>query len=176
VSLLADVAAYLRSRGLPFAVIGATALAARGVSRATRDLDLLVRERGCLEAAFWVPLRSAGVNVDVRRGDAEDPLAGVVRITATDAPALDVVVGRSAWQDGVLDRATPVDVEGTSVPVATASDLVLLKLLAGGPQDAWDVGALLAGGSRESIVRDVDALVGQLPRDARDLWQRLRSE
>jgi hypothetical protein len=37
------------------------------------------------------------------------------------------------------------------VPVATAGDLIALKLYAGGPQDAWDVEHLLQTGDRAAL-------------------------
>lgn len=67
----------LRERGTPFALIGAAGMAAHGVSRSTLDLDLLVIDRECLRPAYWEPVRAAGVEVSLRPGDDDDPLAGV---------------------------------------------------------------------------------------------------
>ena len=128
--------ALLRERGIPFAVIGAAAMAVHGVSRSTRDVDLLTLAPDCLEESFWPPLASPGVEVTIRRGDAEDPLAGVVRFAATGQHPLDLIVGRSAWQAGILQRARETPVDGVPVPVAGRADLIVLKLYAGGPQDA----------------------------------------
>ena len=60
-SLYARVVALLRERRVAFAVVGAAALAVHGISRATR------RE---------------GVEVTIRRGDPDDPLAGVLKLYA----------------------------------------------------------------------------------------------
>ena len=57
--------------------------------------------------------------MSIRRGDAEDPLAGAVRLTGRGHAMLDIIVGRSAWQARVLERAAPREIEGVSVPVAT---------------------------------------------------------
>ena len=137
-SLLGRVAALLCERQIPFAVVGAAAMAVRGVSRSTRDVDLLVVDSECLSPATWESLRLEGIAVSIRRGDADDPLAGAVRLTGPGHAMLDIIVGRAAWQARVLERASPSKIEEVSVPVATAADLVLLKLYAGGPQDAWD--------------------------------------
>jgi len=80
-SLLGRVAAQLRERRISFAVIGAAAMAVRGVSRSTRDVDLLVVDPECLSPVTWEALRREGIVVSIRRGDAEDPLAGAVRLT-----------------------------------------------------------------------------------------------
>ena len=172
-SLLGRVAALLRERRIPFAVVGAAAMAVRGVSRSTRDVDLLVVDPECLSSATWESLRRAGIAVSIRRGDAEDPLAGAVRLTGPGQAMLDIIVGRSAWQARVLEHASPSKIEEVSVPVATAADLVLLKLYAGGPQDAWDVEQLLAGPDRSALVAEVDAALATLPEDSRRLWARI---
>ena len=136
-SLLADVTAALREHGTPFAVIGAAAMAVHGVTRSTRDLDLFTLERECLTPAYGQRLATAGIDVSIRPGDADDPLAGVVRVSVLDAPPVDVIVGKSPWQEPIVTAPVDAAIEGVSVPVARAADLILLKLYAGGPQDAW---------------------------------------
>src|SRR5438552_7153180 len=97
----------------------------------------------CLEPTSWSALTAASVDVQIRRGAADDPLAGVVRFRAPDETPIDLVVGRSAWQASVLSRAVETEIESVRVLVARAADLILLKLYAGGPQDAWDIEQLL---------------------------------
>jgi hypothetical protein len=148
-------------------------MAVHGVSRATRDLDLLITVPTMLDAAAWSTLTASGVGLDTRRGAADDPLAGVVRISAPNERGVDVVVGRHAWQAAVVERAREAEIDGERVPVARAADLVLLKLYAGGPQDAWDIVQLLASDDRDALVATVTSLVTALPSDARALWDRL---
>jgi hypothetical protein len=57
------------------------------------DLDLLTLEERVLDRRFWAGLAAAGVDVDVRRGDAGDPLMGVVRATAEGERPVDPIVG-----------------------------------------------------------------------------------
>jgi hypothetical protein len=97
-SLLARVSALLERRGTQHALIGAAALAAHGVPRATADVDLLVVETACLDDSTWAELGGSGVRVEIRRGDAADPLAGVVRVTAEGDSSVDIIVGRYGWQ------------------------------------------------------------------------------
>jgi hypothetical protein len=170
-SLLALTCRSLDLHDVAYAIIGATALAAHGVTRATADLDLLVTDLRSLDAAMWSPLEASGATVDVRRGDADDPLAGVIRITTTDELPIDVIVGRFRWQTTVLDRAVAVSLAGIHVPIARPADLVLLKLYAGGPQDAWDIAQLLD--AVPSALSEVNEQVASLPPDAQALWQRI---
>ena len=93
-TLLARVCELLDGAQVAHALIGAAALAARGVARSTYDIDLLTTDGRVLAAAFWDSLRAGGASVDVRRGDDEDPLAGVVRVTAAGDRPVDVIVGK----------------------------------------------------------------------------------
>jgi len=143
--------------------------------RGTRDVDLLAVATECLNPETWQPLETQGIAVDVRRGGADDPLAGVVRFSSTDVDPLDLIVGRAPWQEAMLARAREAVVSGVAVPVVTAADLIVLKLYAGGPQDAWDIEQLLAAaGDRGALVADVDGRVGPLSPRSMELWQRIR--
>jgi hypothetical protein len=175
VNLLAEVAAVLRRQHAPFAVIGAAALAVHGVSRGTRDLDLFTVDPGCLAPEFWQDLAGSGVEVSVRGGDADDPLAGVVRFTRPGAAPVDLVVGRSRWQERIAASAIEGRIEGVSVPVARPPDLVLLKLYAGGPQDAWDIAQLITGPGASSLIDEVEHRLEALPEPCRQLWARIRA-
>lgn len=97
-NLLGRVAAILDEAGARYAVVGAAALAARGVARSTRDVDLLALADTCLDAARWAPLAEAGIDVTIARGDAEDPLSGVVRspprVSARSIWSSDATAGR----------------------------------------------------------------------------------
>jgi hypothetical protein len=59
------------------------------------------------------------------------------------------------------------------LPTVTTSDLILLKLAAGGGQDAWDIGRLLNIAS-EKVIAEVEERLPDLQKDARELWQRIR--
>jgi hypothetical protein len=162
------VCGILDEHRIPYALIGAAALAARGVARSTYDLDLLTTDVRALDAGVWQALPAD--TVDVRRGDLDDPLAGVVRITfAADRP-VDVVVGKHAWQTRAIARAEAVS---GGPPVVLARDLVLLKLYAGGSQDLWDIRELIAAGVA-GLDADVTADVAVLPGPLRQRWESVR--
>lgn len=174
-TLLARVVGRLAQRGVPCALIGAEALALRGVSRATADRDLLVTDPAALDPALWSDLGDAGIRVEVRRGDLDDPLAGVVRFEADDDRPVDLIVGRHDWQTRILQRSERIDLGEAAIAVPGAADLVLLKLYAGGPQDAWDIAQILNADERETLVREVTARLGDLPEDCRRLWEKVVS-
>ena len=172
-SLLAEVVERLESKGIRCALIGAEALALRGSSRATLDRDLLTTDPRALDAALWIPFSASGAQFDIRRGDAEDPLAGVVRFLAEGERPVDLIVGRHAWQSRILERAEVLDLGEVRVAVPRTADLILLKLYAGGPQDAWDVAQLLADDDRAALVAEVEGRAADLPDDSRQLWRKI---
>ena len=165
----------LESLGAACALIGAHAMAARGHPRFAVDLNLLTTDRRVLDRAVWVDLERQGASVDAREGDADDPLAGVVHILLADGSDVDVVVGKWTWETGVIARADRMPVMGAHVAVPRTSDLVLLKLAAGGYQDLHDAAALMSLGDRAALVADVDAHVEEVRPDVRAKWGTLRA-
>jgi hypothetical protein len=174
VKLLFAVVDALQAGGIGHALIGAAAMAARGVSRATLDLDLLVVDARALRPDTWSGLSNPAIRVDVRPGDADDPLAGVVRFESAGERPVDLVVGRAGWQRRAVERAGAITLEGRPLRVARTVDLVLLKLYAGGPQDAWDVEQLLGLEGEPGIVAQVERELVELPPHAAELWKRIR--
>jgi hypothetical protein len=169
-SLLGRVAAVLRQARIPHALIGASALAAHGVARSSTDQDLFALDPRGLDAALWADLRGTGVRVEIRHGDLDDPLAGVVRFEADGEHPVDLVIGKSGWQLPILEGA---ERRGGEIPVVTAAHLILLKLYAGGPQDAWDIQQLLATEERSRLVAEVERDLARLPPEPRVLWTRI---
>jgi hypothetical protein len=173
-SLLSKVVAHLAVRRVAFAAVGGTALAVRGVARSTFDVDLLTMDTAVLAEAFWAVVERDNAAIEVRRGDADDPLKGLVRLTSRDERPVDVVVGRGAWQEGVVKRAESFALLDVLIPVVGASDLVLLKLHAGGTQDLWDVKQLLDTDRDGEIARGVQSRIAEVPRGAAIAWKRMR--
>ncbi len=173
-TLLERVTEALTRRGIEHALIGATALAAHGVARATIDIDLLAIDPACLEAATWADVRLGGAAVEIRGGDSSDPFAGVVRISAREERPIDLIVGKAAWQREMLERAAAMRVSGATIRVVEAADLVLLKLYAGGAQDTWDIDQLLD--AAPTLATHVEARLSALPSECAALWSRVRSQ
>jgi hypothetical protein len=96
-----------------------------------------------------------------------------VRFTAEGERPVDLIVGRYEWQTRILERSEVLDLGELRIPVPRPADLILLKLHAGGGQDAWDIAQLLAGGGRVSLVAEVEMRLEELPPEARVLWKRI---
>jgi hypothetical protein len=162
----------LRAIDAPHALIGAHAMAARGYPRFTVDIDLLTSDTRVLTPSLWTPLIEAGASVDPRKGDAEDPLAGVVHILLSDGTDVDLVVAKWKWEAAVIERAEPMQVAGTVIKVPRTSDLILLKLAAGGYADLHDAAALLALADDRTIP-DVERHIADVRPDVRAVWRDL---
>ena len=169
------VVRVLKSLEASFALIGGHAVGLRGHPRMTLDYDLLTTERRVLQRDAWGALEQNGAKVDVRRGDSDDPLAGVVHIELPDGTEVDVVVGKWKWVQGVVDRAETLDVGALAIPVPLTSDLILLKLAAGGYHDLQDVKALLDVSERATVAEQVDERIDELSADVREAWQAVKS-
>jgi hypothetical protein len=161
--------AHLQRRRIPFCVIGGIALAAHGYARYTADVDLLTMDPRVLDPSMWI---DAGRAVEIREGDVDDPLGGIVRWPGM--PPHDLLLGRGYAMRLAVEtavRETTLD-----APVATALALVLLKLEAGAPHDRNDIVALAEAQSVLGTYdwRDaIEAHVPQLGSAARAAWQQV---
>ena len=157
----------------PYALVGAHAVAVRGYVRFTLDIDLLTSSRDVLEESPWRDLMAAGATISRRRADEEDPLGGVVRILLPDSTDVDIIVARWQWEAEVIRRAETMSIGSTRLPVPLASDLILLKLAAGGMLDLRDAAALLAVGDRPALIQEVESRIVDVRPDVTDTWRQV---
>jgi predicted nucleotidyltransferase len=141
---LADAVAMLDSRGLPAALIGGLAVSLRGQPRMTVDVDLVV-------------LADVDAALQLVRSLAETPFeplfAGVEEVVTTafilplrhrsTGIRVDLAIGMSGFEREAIRRATRLVVGAGSVPVVTVEDLLIMKALAGRPQDEGDIRGLV---------------------------------
>lgn len=139
---LAQISSVLEERGTSYALIGGLAVAVWGVPRATENIDLLadLAPSHELDAAF----RAEGFRVAWRRADVDDPIPLLLRLDPADGPEVDIVCATRGWEREMLGRAITVRLPtGLEAPVMAVEDLIVLKLIAGGPSDLIDVAELL---------------------------------
>lgn len=173
-SALAQVVGRIRAQGADVVLIGAAAMAGHGAARSTGDVDLLCVDRRVLRSSAWPP--SEELSADVRFGDVDDPLDGVVRARVGRGRPVDVIFLFRPWAEGILARAAArprVSLQGVPLAVPDVADLILLKLYAGGPRDLADIRALLAAADA-TAVEEVEGRLADLPQGARDAWLLLR--
>jgi hypothetical protein len=82
---------------------------------------------------------------------------------------LDLVVAAPGLEDQFIERAKRVDLGGVRVPILSAEDVVVTKLLAGRPRDLLDVREVLAAQGSALDVRYVRKVLRQLDQALEDV-------
>lgn len=143
---LQKVVSALDKLGAPYALVGGLALAARGVVRATRDIDILVDWDVREGRAFAAALKANKLAATFHQGAPDDPVRGLIRLTLRGRAGplkCDVLFTSAPWQAQAVQQASRVKMEGYRLRIVQAVDLFLLKLQAAGPMDLLDAARLL---------------------------------
>ena len=142
-----DMLSAFVAEDVEFLVVGAYALAAHGVPRATGDLDLWVRPSSPNADRVLRALEEFGApTTDLTSEDLVSP--DVVFQIGVEPRRIDILTSI----DGVeFDTAWPdreeIEVEGIELPVLGRRDFIANKRALGRPQDLADVARLEAGDS-----------------------------
>lgn len=142
---VARLARFTKELAKPYAIVGGVAVIARAFVRATKDVDLLVACPASEARALLDVAKRHGYGWD--EVEVQDFLdAGLLRMwgppSRREALGLDILLVDSPFNDEVVQRATVLDVLGTSVRVATPEDLLLMKVEANRPIDLDDAIAI----------------------------------
>jgi hypothetical protein len=149
-----DILRFLDQHHVPACLIGGLAVQRWGEPRVTQDVDLT------LLAPFGDERRP--VDLLLGRYRARDRGAKrfaleyrVLKLTTQDGVPIDVSLGALPFEMEVLDRALRWPLTPTiNVPVCSAEDLVIYKLIAARPRDLLDVeGVVRVQGRRLDIAR-----------------------
>jgi hypothetical protein len=163
--LLARLANELDACRLPYMVIGGQAVLVHGEPRLTRDIDITLGATteeldAVLDAAQKAGLRPLIENPRVFVRDTwvlpcSDTQTGI---------RVDLMFSFTAYELEAMKRAVLVPVGKSKVRVATAEDLVILKILAGRPRDLEDARLVLL--KNPQLDRDyVTLCLAELERD-----------
>ena len=141
-----EMLSALSAAGARFLVVGAHALAAHGLPRATGDLDIWVDPDAENAERVWRALSAFGAPLD--QLDPADLTAPDLVFQIGLAPArIDLMTGITgvdfdeAWQERVS-----VEIDGARLPVIGRRHLLLNKRATGRPQDEVDADRLEAAG------------------------------
>ena len=139
-----DLLGVLRDADVRFLVVGAHALAAHGVPRATGDLDVWVQADAANAERVWRALATFGAPLEELGVAVEDfAIAGNVVQLGQPPRRIDVLTSidgvdfASAWYRRVVTA-----IRGRTVPVLSYDDMLRNKRATGRPKDIQDVALL----------------------------------
>lgn len=143
--LLRAVSAIEAASGVALVLIGGVARGVWAPARNTVDVDVLA---DTADLALVVAAAGAGGLVASAAEQQQLAAAGMARLRLPEHPTgrvrVDVLAATHPFYSRVVARSRVVDVDGMRVRVASAEDLVVLKVMAGRPQDTADVAAIVA--------------------------------
>lgn len=160
-SAVAEVAEFLDGQRVPYMVIGGFANLYWGRPRLTQDVDVTVQVP---DSAWPDFVAQVGQRFQLLRDDALD-FARKTRVVPITTPAgirIDLVLAGLPYEESAIRRAVTVNVEGRSVRLCTAEDLIVHKLASERPRDLEDVEGII---QRQAGALDrtyLDPLVSQL--------------
>ena len=160
--VLGDLSKALRDLRIPWYVFGAQALVLRGFPRATADLDVTVLLGATPTSRLVTALGRRGF----KPGFVDAGFIAATRVLpvvhkSTGFP-VDIVLGGPGLEELFASASEKLRVGRLLVPVATATHLVVMKVLAGRPKDIEDAAALLAVQADQIDVKELNALTKDL--------------
>ncbi len=148
--VLAEVAAALSARKVPFALGGALALSYYADPRVTKDIDLNIAVPFSGAVGLVDDLGSLGY----RPGTPPDtwlPIAGVALVRDSDPYRLDLFFAFDGFHDTVMSNAIrkrfPVGDATIGISVLAPNDLAVFKISFNRPRDWVDIDAMLVAGT-----------------------------
>jgi hypothetical protein len=154
-----------------YAIIGGIAASVYGVTRVTKDADLVLglgREDGEAIDRFLAALAAEGFRVDPRAAKRRLEQGRFILTAYIGLTRADFLLKRpDAYWQSALDRRRRLTYEGRSLWFASPEDVTALKLVAGRPLDLADIRRILAV-QRDAIDRArLRAVVGRLAANSR---------
>lgn len=141
--LLGELSRTFERLGVGWYVFGAQAAVIHGASRLTIDVDVTVllgdRETRILTEA----LVANGFTLTFDDPEFIEQTRVIASVHPPSGLSIDVVLGGPGMEQLFLEQAELHEIQGVSVPVARAADIIVMKVLAGRPKDHDDVVAIL---------------------------------
>jgi predicted nucleotidyltransferase len=160
IQTLHDFATLFERLRVPYAIMGGWAVRMYGLPRPAYDVDLTIaieRERlpelydTAMEMGFTVPEQFVAGGVDTV---ARMPLVKFRLYLLDRGIDVDVFLAESDYQQELMRRRQPHDLDGQRIWFVSPEDLILLKVLAARPHDLGDIeDVLLAQGDLDEAYR-----------------------
>jgi predicted nucleotidyltransferase len=137
--------------------------------RATMDVDLYIAVGAAELVALSRRFEEDGWEARPywRKGD-------LLRLMKGDMPPVDCLIASTPYEVGALNRAVPASIDGHAVPVLTAEDLIVFKLVAGRARDYEAVAAMINALGKKLDAKFITETLTDLGFE--DRWQRAKEE
>jgi hypothetical protein len=160
--VLKGLAHALRSVGAQWYLFGAQAALIHGASRLTADVDATVFWESTRLDPLLAALRANGFDSRPVPADFIERTRVLPLVHTATQMQVDLVLGGPGLEELFLQRAVEGDIEGVRVPVATAEDLVAMKVLGGRAKDLDDVRSLLVANAGKLDLSHVRTVLREL--------------
>ncbi len=144
---------FLEEQGYRYAIIGGIALAQWGVVRVTRDVDFKV----LVPDVDYNAIRSTLKKTFPKISHLDTPINPLIVAVTINDVNVDFLLALPGYEELIIERAVRRNLNGLSVWICSAEDLIIQKVVAGRGKDWSDVEALLIerwGKLDEDYIRD----------------------
>jgi hypothetical protein len=166
VLLLLDAVDVLKAQGTKYAVVDALAASVHGAIRGSADADVLigasVQEATGIDEAF----KRGGFQSVLSRGDPQDAISAVIRLTDTFGNRVDVLVGLRGLDAQAFSRTVQVPFHGSTLDFIGREDFIAMKVFAGGAIDLQDAERAVAANPGSLDLQLVRRLAARFGREA----------
>lgn len=129
---------FLQKNRMRYCLIGGLAAGYWGEARFTRDMDfVVVNHSGDLKKLMNI-FSGAKFKI-VTKGESQFQVVS----NAKSKFLADFILAETPYQDWVVQRAIVVKIHDTEVPICSAEDLIILKLIANRRRDIMDIESIL---------------------------------
>lgn len=136
--LLLDVIELLGKRKVPYAVIGAVAASLYCAVRASMDADLILSSGASEASTLEQDLRTAGFQTQLTRGELDDPVTGLLRVSDGYGNQVALLLGLRGLDCDAFSRVVEAPFQEKNVRFIGREDFIAMKVFAGGPLDLLD--------------------------------------
>ena len=139
--LLVDAVETLRRAHVDYLVIGAFALSAHGIVRASVDADALLQTTLSKMKQLRRVFEGAGIEAELRQGYGDDPIPAMLVLRDSHGNRVDLLAGLRGLDPRVFARATEAKFRDGVLRFVGIEDFIAMKCFAPGPQHLLDARA-----------------------------------
>jgi len=166
--LLLDAVEVLQREQIDYAVIGAFALSAHGVVRASTDVDVLLFTTSQRLTRLRTRFQRAGFDTELRPGETDDPIPAMLILSDSHDNRVDLLGGLRGMDPAVFSRTVEVPFMGVNLRIVGREDFIAMKCFAGGPQDILDAQSAYRSAQGPVDLDLLRAVARRFGRDAAD--------